>query len=127
MSRSFTIPVSRATQSAEDPDDSDDEDADDNETAVMIPMADMLNAAYERDNARLYDDEAENMNTVQEKLSAVPGYTMVSTQRISCGQQIVSLYYMFAHRSSTHTRRRPTLNFFASTATSTPSRSPRRR
>lgn len=59
----------------------------------MVPMADMLNAAYERDNARLFgdddDDAGEAEGEVLDKLGE--GYTMISTKSIKKGEQIVSL------------------------------------
>lgn len=59
----------------------------------MVPMADMLNAAYERDNARLFgddddDDAGEAEGEVLDKLGE--GYTMISTKSIKKGEQIVS-------------------------------------
>jgi SET domain-containing protein 6 len=55
-------------------------------------MADMLNAAYERDNARLFgdddDDAGEEEGEVLDKLGE--GYTMISTKEIKAGEQIVS-------------------------------------
>jgi SET domain-containing protein 6 len=57
----------------------------------MVPMADMLNAAYERDNARLFgdddDDAGEEEGEVLDKLGE--GYTMISTKEIKEGEQIV--------------------------------------
>jgi hypothetical protein len=54
-------------------------------------MADMLNAAYERDNARLFgdddDDAGEEEGEVLDKLGE--GYTMISTKEIKQGEQIV--------------------------------------
>lgn len=83
LSRSFTISAARAAGIEAE------EDEDDEEIAVMIPMADMLNAAYERDNARLFDDEDDTMETIRGDLSVPPGYTMVSTEQINKGDQIV--------------------------------------
>lgn len=57
----------------------------------MVPMADMLNAAYERDNARLFgdddDDAGQAEGEVLDKLGE--GYTMISTKSIKKGEQIV--------------------------------------
>lgn len=107
LSRSFTVPVSRSDPSAsktsardhEDEDEDEDRDEEEEEVAVMVPMADMLNAAYERDNARLFgdddDDAGEEEGEVLDKLGE--GYTMISTKAIKAGEQIVS-------PSSPHTR-----------------------
>ena len=59
LSRSFTVPHSRAGRvdvhggdddEEKDEDDSDSDDEEEGEEQVMVPLADMLNAAYERDN-----------------------------------------------------------------------------
>lgn len=84
LSRSFTIAVRTAGE------ESDEEDDEAEEAAVMIPMADMLNAAYERDNARLFDDEDDSIKTIREAISLLPGYTMSSSLAINRGEQIVS-------------------------------------
>ncbi|MDA4805203.1 hypothetical protein NY486_04755, partial [Enterobacter hormaechei] len=61
------------------------------EVAVMVPMADMLNAAYERDNARLFaDGEDDEEETEGEKHDFGEGFTMISTRDIAEGEQIVS-------------------------------------
>jgi SET domain-containing protein 6 len=54
--------------------DTDDEEEED-EVAVMVPMADMLNAAFEMDNARLFHED--------------DCLKMVSTTVIPKGEQIV--------------------------------------
>ncbi|KAL7420280.1 Ribosomal lysine N-methyltransferase 4 [Cryptotrichosporon argae] len=82
LSRSFTIPVSRAGGPRTPAGGVEGEDSDDDEeeemVAVMVPIADMLNAAYERDNARLFEDER--------------GYAMISTKPIEAGEQIYNTY-----------------------------------
>ena len=78
--------------------DSDDEDEEGEQVAVMVPMADMLNAAYERDNARLFDQddfETEGLGEVIPDLK--PGFTMISTKEIKAGEQIVSASIPLAH------------------------------
>lgn len=103
----------------------------------MVPMADMLNAAYERDNARLFsdddDDAGEEDGEVLDKLG--PGYTMISTQAIKQGEQIVRYHHALALYagigrfadlpSSTRMRHRPTPSCCANTVMSilTPYRS----
>jgi SET domain-containing protein 6 len=83
LSRSFTISAARAAGIEAGADE------DDEEIAVMIPMADMLNAAYERDNARLFDDQEEGMESIRGDLPTSSGYTMMSTVQINKGDQIV--------------------------------------
>ncbi len=64
----------------------------------MVPMADMLNAGYGVDNARLFGDDEEeddlegNISAEEgyEKLKLGPGYTMITTKEIKSGEQIVS-------------------------------------
>lgn len=110
LSRSFTIPITRAGGPAPAQDDEDDDEMEEEEVAVMVPMADMLNAAYERDNARLYADgdedeeeadsdeeQEEDMGAAEEKRNALKaakrfgeGYTMITTKAIEAGEQIVS-------------------------------------
>lgn len=90
LSRSFTIPISRAGGPPPDGEDEDGEDEEEEDVAVMVPLADMLNAAYERDNARLFadgDDEDEGQASVQD---FGEGYTMITTKEIKKGEQIVS-------------------------------------
>ncbi|OCF33139.1 hypothetical protein I316_05184 [Kwoniella heveanensis BCC8398] len=90
LSRSFTVPLFRFDPSSKNQenddngDGSDISDIDDDEgeqVAVMIPFADMLNAAFERDNAHLYGSSR------WEK-----GFTMKSTKAISKGDQIYNTY-----------------------------------
>lgn len=102
LSRSFTIPLSRSDPSKskgdkhehdhESDEEEDDEEEEEEEIAVMVPMADMLNAAYERDNARLFGDDEEDAGEAEgevlDKLGE--GYTMISTKNIKKGEQIVS-------------------------------------
>ncbi|KAH8083611.1 hypothetical protein HD553DRAFT_312778 [Filobasidium floriforme] len=59
----------------EEEDEEDDEDA---EEEVMVPVADMLNAAYERDNARLFHED--------------DCLKMVTTKAIAKGDQIFNTY-----------------------------------
>lgn len=80
LSRSFTIPVDADAGS-----DADSDDDAENTIAVLIPMADMLNAASERDNARLFDD-AEHATT-----DFSSGFTMSTTKPVDSQTQIVSL------------------------------------
>nr|XP_031862168.1 uncharacterized protein CI109_002582 [Kwoniella shandongensis]KAA5529240.1 hypothetical protein CI109_002582 [Kwoniella shandongensis] len=84
LSRSFTVPLSRFTEIANDNDSvwSDDEEE---QIAVMIPFADMLNAAFERDNAHLFADEELPSDRKE-------GFTMKSTKRISPSEQIYNTY-----------------------------------
>lgn len=92
LSRSFTVPRTRAGGPPPGIDEDGDEEEED-EVAVMVPMADMLNAAYEMDNARLFadggdDDDAEAEGV--EKQDFGEGYTMITTKDIAAGEQIVS-------------------------------------
>ncbi|WWC85651.1 uncharacterized protein L201_000517 [Kwoniella dendrophila CBS 6074] len=103
LSRSFTVPLLRFTRLALEPqnnndngddesdfsDDDDDEyEEDGEEIAVMIPFADMLNAAYERDNANLYTNEKIKKDTPWTK----KGFTMKSTKLINKDEQIYNTY-----------------------------------
>lgn len=103
LSRSFTIPITRAGGPAPEGGDDDDDEDEEDEVAVMVPMADMLNAAYERDNARLFadgdEDEEDDDDEEQDegKHAAIQaakrfgeGYTMITTKAIEAGEQIVS-------------------------------------
>ncbi|KAL1407166.1 Ribosomal lysine N-methyltransferase 4 [Vanrija albida] len=95
LSRSFTIPISRAGGPVTEPEEDEDGDEDEEEeVAVMIPMADMLNAAFDRDNARLFadgeDDEEEEGEG--EKHDFGEGFTMISTKDIGEGEQIYNTY-----------------------------------
>lgn len=91
LSRSFTVPSTRAggppPASFEDGEQEEEE-----EVAVMVPMADMLNAAYERDNARLFadGDDDEDEEVAAEARNFGEGYTMITTKDIEQGEQIVS-------------------------------------
>lgn len=67
--------------------DGDSDDDEEEQIAVMVPMADMLNAAYERDNARLFDDEGDEEHAMPEGVE--DGFTMVSTRTIQPSEQIV--------------------------------------
>lgn len=91
LSRSFTIPISRAGGPPPDGEDEDGEDEEEEDVAVMVPMADMLNAAYERDNARLFADGEDDEEAEQSGAQDFgEGYTMISTKAINAGEQIVS-------------------------------------
>lgn len=77
------MPVSRAgkpfhpkSSMEVDPEQDEDEEEEEEEVAVMVPMADMLNAAYELDNARLFHED--------------DCLKMVATKDIAKGEQIVS-------------------------------------
>ncbi|TFK85823.1 SET domain-containing protein [Polyporus arcularius HHB13444] len=59
-------------------DDSDDEDREDPADVAMVPMADMLNARFESENAKLFYEERE--------------LKMVSTKPIKAGEQIWNTY-----------------------------------
>lgn len=93
----------RIENSDEDESDNDDDDDDDesDEEPAMIPLADMLNAAYERDNARLFDDDDETLHGKPvSSCQGASGFTMVSTRCIKAGEQIVSClehYVAIAH------------------------------
>ncbi|WOO84597.1 Ribosomal lysine N-methyltransferase 4 [Vanrija pseudolonga] len=95
LSRSFTIPISRAGGPITEPEEDEDGDEDEEEeVAVMVPMADMLNAAYERDNARLFADgeDDEDEEGEGEKHDFGEGFTMISTRDIAEGEQIYNTY-----------------------------------
>lgn len=107
MSRSFTIPRRRADPelwsqgpAIKEGDDSNDEDEEDEEEigeAIMIPMADMLNAGYEMGNVHLFGDEdLSEEDEVKAKAFEEhgPGYTMSTTRAIAKGEQIVSPWSM---------------------------------
>ncbi|ODN80552.1 hypothetical protein, variant 1 [Cryptococcus amylolentus CBS 6039] len=88
LSRSFTVPLSRfdnTPKAAEQPEDSDDEEEEDQGVVVMMPFADMLNAAYEKDNAHLFVDEE-----ASEEFKS--GVMMRSTKKITKSQQIFNTY-----------------------------------
>ncbi|BEJ13425.1 hypothetical protein CspHIS471_0305990 [Cutaneotrichosporon sp. HIS471] len=94
LSRSFTVPRTRAGGPPPGVDEDGDEEEEE-EVAVMVPMADMLNAAYEMDNARLFadggdDDEAEAEGV--ERAEFGEGYTMITTKDIAEGEQIYNTY-----------------------------------
>ncbi|KAG6866402.1 hypothetical protein C0991_004687 [Blastosporella zonata] len=56
----------------------EEEDEEDSSDTAMVPMADMLNARYGSENAKLFDDESE--------------LRMVSTKPIKAGEQIWNTY-----------------------------------
>ncbi|KAI0335074.1 SET domain-containing protein [Cubamyces sp. BRFM 1775] len=62
----------------EDEDDEDDEDREDPADVAMVPMADMLNARFESENAKLFYEERV--------------LRMVSTKLIKAGEQIWNTY-----------------------------------
>ncbi|ORX40881.1 hypothetical protein BD324DRAFT_612434 [Kockovaella imperatae] len=107
LSRSFTISHLRAVRAAggvlgSGPGDSgargaDDEDSEsepeeweeeDWDVPAMMPMADMLNAAYQRDNARLYDSE----ETMREGDAAQVNHDMITERKVKLGDQIFNTY-----------------------------------
>jgi len=74
-----------------DDDDSDEEDEEEEGEAVMIPMADMLNAGFEMGNVHLFGDGDEDNEVNRKALEEQgPGYTMSTTRAITKGEQIVS-------------------------------------
>ena len=92
LSRSFTIAASRAgiSQGSKEVVKEDETGEEDEEVAVMVPMADMLNAAFAKDNARLFsDDSADEGLAIQN--SKGKGYTMITTIDIAAGEQIVRI------------------------------------
>lgn len=103
LSRSFTIPRRRADPAlwdhppAEgDDEDSDDEDEEEDGEAVMIPMADMLNAGFEMGNVHLFGDGDEDNEVNRKALEEQgPGYTMSTTKPIAKGEQVVSSISLF--------------------------------
>ena len=89
LSRSFTIPGDILVNDIEDDVNSDNSlDSDDEENLItaMIPLADMLNAACDQDNARLYINRRE-VQGLPDGLAR--GYSMVATKHIKKGDQIV--------------------------------------
>ena len=73
-----------------DEEDSDDEDEEEEGEAVMIPMADMLNAGFEMGNVHLFGDGDEDNEVNKKPLEEQgPGYTMSTTRAITKGEQIV--------------------------------------
>ncbi|RSH80299.1 uncharacterized protein EHS24_008872 [Apiotrichum porosum] len=96
LSRSFTIPQTRAGGPPPEGVDEDGDDEEEAEVAVMVPMADMLNAAYERDNARLFtdgeDDEDDEAAAAVGEQKFGEGYTMITTKVIEAGEQIYNTY-----------------------------------
>ncbi|KAG5646254.1 hypothetical protein DXG03_004081 [Asterophora parasitica] len=56
----------------------EEDDEDDSSDTAMVPMADLLNAKYESENAKLFDDENE--------------LRMISTKPIKAGEQIWNTY-----------------------------------
>lgn len=87
LSRSFTVPLHRfgrsqsQSQSDGNETESDDEEEEE-EVVVMIPFADMLNAAWGKDNAHLYVDE----DTIE---GFDEGVVMKSTRLVKQSEQIV--------------------------------------
>ncbi|RXW25028.1 hypothetical protein EST38_g843 [Candolleomyces aberdarensis] len=62
----------------EDNDDEDEEDGHDSSDTAMVPMADMLNARYGTENAKLFHEKDE--------------LKMITTKSIKCGEQIWNTY-----------------------------------
>lgn len=114
LSRSFTVPRARVDaeyrkeiegkQQGEGEESDDEEEEEEGQVAVMVPMADMLNAAYEMDNARLFspdedeeddedNEEGEEQGDISMRSAAKASddaYTMTTTRDIKAGEQIVS-------------------------------------
>ena len=81
LSRSFMVPATIFNvEYQREEDDGDTDDGADDLMTVMIPMADMLNAAYHSDNARLFDDDDDASQLRPRHLG--PGFTMVSTKEV---------------------------------------------
>ncbi|EJT50619.1 nucleus protein [Trichosporon asahii var. asahii CBS 2479] len=69
LSRSFTVPRARVDagyrkekeekEARSEDSDEEEEEEEEEQVAVMVPLADMLNAAYEMDNARLFSPDEE--------------------------------------------------------------------
>ncbi|WVQ82630.1 hypothetical protein IAT38_004762 [Cryptococcus sp. DSM 104549] len=90
LSRSFTVPVTRLTRPfephAERESESGSEDSEeDDSVVVMIPFADMLNAAHQRDNVHLFTDGEASLNQTGV-------FTMKSTKDIRKSEQIYNTY-----------------------------------
>jgi len=68
-----------------------DEDAEPPNEVVMIPMADMLNAAFERDNARLFAEDEPEVSRISLQQHG-PGYTMITVKSIKAEEQILNTY-----------------------------------
>ncbi|AAW46458.1 hypothetical protein CNBI2600 [Cryptococcus deneoformans B-3501A] len=90
LSRSFTVPLHRFgrshSQSRSDGNsEKESDDEDEEEMVVMIPFADMLNAAWGKDNAHLYVDE----DTIE---GFDEGVVMKSTQLVKQSEQIYNTY-----------------------------------
>ncbi|KAL4245586.1 Ribosomal lysine N-methyltransferase 4 [Abortiporus biennis] len=66
------------TEGDEDDSDSDDEDVEDPSDVAMVPMADMLNARFESENAKLFYEPTE--------------LKMITTRPIKAGEQIWNTY-----------------------------------
>ncbi|KAK6905051.1 hypothetical protein L486_02479 [Kwoniella mangroviensis CBS 10435] len=98
LSRSFTVRSSRFNPKDKESDgqsDFSDDDDDEDQIAVMIPFADMLNAAFERDNAHLFADEEINDEDEDEHERGKEkgkGFTMKSTKVIEKDEQIYNTY-----------------------------------
>lgn len=92
LSRSFTVPLHRfgRSQSQTRSDSNSEMEGDgeeEEEVVVMIPFADMLNAAWGKDNAHLYIDEDTNEGFNE-------GVVMKSIQLVKQSEQIVGhLHY----------------------------------
>ncbi|XAO21820.1 hypothetical protein I312_100576 [Cryptococcus bacillisporus CA1280] len=89
LSRSFTVPLHRfgrsQSQSQSDGNETESDDEEEEEVVVMIPFADMLNAAWGKDNAHLYVDE----DTIE---GFDEGVVMKSTRLVKQSEQIYNTY-----------------------------------
>ncbi|OWT40334.1 SET domain-containing protein 6 [Cryptococcus neoformans Bt1] len=90
LSRSFTVPLHRfgRSQSQTRSDSNSEMEGDgeeEEEVVVMIPFADMLNAAWGKDNAHLYIDEDTNEGFNE-------GVVMKSIQLVKQSEQIYNTY-----------------------------------
>ena len=148
LSRSFTISHLRAARAARGPpndatalngsdhregeESQDGWEEDDWDVPAMVAIADMLNAAYQRDNARLYDleehDFDDNVRLPAHGVNGNEGYAMLAESQIKAGTQIVQSFtarsrtLLTGEDSSTRTILRPIRSSYASTAMSTFSR-----
>jgi SET domain-containing protein 6 len=99
LSRSFTIPID---DQATDSDSDSDGEEDPTDIAVMIPLADMLNAAHGKDNAHLVKQGG---GRTESSKHDNPGFTITATRSISKGEQIVSDDVELRQRCQPHSLR----------------------
>ncbi|WVO13500.1 hypothetical protein L204_101121 [Cryptococcus depauperatus] len=81
LSRSFTVPTSHFGSKSSNEGSDDEED----DVAVMIPFADMLNAACGKDNAHLFMDELSPQHSAK-------GVSMRTTKIVEKSKQIFNTY-----------------------------------